>query len=95
MLFVALASAAELQRRRAIAACASAAPWQPRVAVMASSPRASSLLRFLLVRLSLTVDELFELRDGLDAHLRERVGIAEGPPKRRTLYLPTDSMRDL
>jgi hypothetical protein len=58
------------------------------------SPRASSLLRFLTKRLALSVDELIELRDGIDAHLRERVGVPP-PSKRRTLYLPTDSLDDL
>jgi hypothetical protein len=41
-----------------------------------NSARASSLLRFLSKRLSLTPLELVELRDGLDAHLRALVGIA-------------------
>ncbi|MGO8997641.1 MAG: hypothetical protein ACLQVI_30355 [Polyangiaceae bacterium] len=58
------------------------------------SPRAASIIRFLTKRLCLTVDELVELRDGLDAQIRERVGGAP-PSKRRTLYLPNDSLDDL
>jgi hypothetical protein len=58
------------------------------------SPRASSVLRFVTERLTLDVQELVEIRDGIDEFLRERLGAAP-PTKRRTLYLPTDSLDDL
>jgi hypothetical protein len=65
----------------------------PRTAVM-SNPSAASLLRFLIQRFTLSIPDLIDLREAIDAHLRERVGMT--PPKeRRTLYLPADSLDDL
>jgi hypothetical protein len=59
-----------------------------------SNPSASSLLRFLIQRFTLSIPDLIDLREAIDAHLRARVGMP-APKERRTLYLPADSLDDL
>ncbi len=61
-----------------------------------SSHNTRTLLKFVTKHLDLSVAELLELRDALNAHLCERVGIAPVvTTTRRTLYLPDESMRSL
>jgi alpha-glucuronidase len=58
------------------------------------SRRTSRIFEFLTKRIALSAEELVALRDEIDAHLRKRVGVAP-PSKRKTLYLPTDSLDEL
>jgi hypothetical protein len=70
-----------------------------------SSQNTSALLRFVTKQLHLSVTELLELRDALNAHVCERLGIATATAATatvtherrtpRTLYLPRESMREL
>ena len=57
--------------------------------------RASSLMKHLTEQLALSVEEMIDLRDQIDAHLRKRVGVPGRSPPPRTLYLPADPLDDL
>jgi hypothetical protein len=59
-----------------------------------SFSRTSRIVGFLTARLSLTLDELIELREAIDAHIRGRVAVAP-PSSKRTLYLPNESLDEL
>jgi hypothetical protein len=60
-----------------------------------ASPSTDTLVKFVTEHLALSVEELFELRGALDAHLCKRVGAIAHERPRRTLYLPQDSLREL
>jgi len=65
-----------------------------RSAVSIPSSRTSRIVGFLIHRLALKLDELVEVRDAIDTHIRGRVAVAP-PSSRRTLYLPNDALDDL
>ncbi len=60
-----------------------------------ASPSTDTLVKFVTEHLALSVEELFELREALDAHLCKRVGVESHERPRRTMYLPTDSLGEL
>ncbi len=60
-----------------------------------ASPSTDTLIKFVTEHLALSVEELFELREALDAHLCARVGVVAHERPRRTLYLPQDSLGKL
>jgi hypothetical protein len=65
-----------------------------RSATSISFSRTSRIVAFLTQRLALSLDELIELRESIDAHIRGRVAVPP-PSSKRTLYLPNESLDEL